>query len=280
MLHVGLDLSRTRLDVHAMNEAGTPVLVTTAAPDAGGLASLVARVGEFGQPVAAAIESMTGARFVHDQLELRGWEVEVADAGLGQRARAAGGQDRSHRRLGARRAVSPRPGAGNLAAGSGGACRAGTRPLAAAPGAPPHRAEEPHPRHAADLRPPVSGRRPVRRRRPAAAGRPAPARAVGGRRGRRAGSHRRPRRADQRLRGGAAHLRRRPPVRAAADDRAGHRAGAGGSPSPPRSATSPGFPRRRSWSATPGCARRSTSPAARTTGTRWPRTDRSTCAGR
>ena len=80
MLHVGLDLSRTRLDVHAMNEAGTPVLVTTAAPDAGGLASLVARVGEFGQPVAAAIESMTGARFVHDQLELRGWEVEVADA--------------------------------------------------------------------------------------------------------------------------------------------------------------------------------------------------------
>ena len=39
MLHVGLDLSRTRLDVHAMNEAGTPVLVTTAAPDAGGLAS-------------------------------------------------------------------------------------------------------------------------------------------------------------------------------------------------------------------------------------------------
>ena len=80
MLHVGLDLSRTRLDVHAMNEAGTPVLVTTAAPDVGGLASLVARVGESGQPVAAAIESMTGARFVHDQLELRGWEVAIADA--------------------------------------------------------------------------------------------------------------------------------------------------------------------------------------------------------
>jgi transposase len=154
MLHVGLDLSRTRLDVQAMNEAGTPVLVTTAAPDAGGLAWLVARVGEFGQPVAAAIESMTGARFVHDQLELRGWAVEVADAGLGQRARAAGGQDRSHRRRGARRAVWPRPGAGDLAAGSGGAGRAGTRPLAAAPGAPPHRAEQPHPRHAADLRPP------------------------------------------------------------------------------------------------------------------------------
>src|SRR3712207_7893939 len=80
MLHVGLDLSRTRLDVHAMNEAGAPIAVTTAAPDAGGLASLAHRLGEFGQPVTAVIESMTGARFVHDQLELRGWEVEVADA--------------------------------------------------------------------------------------------------------------------------------------------------------------------------------------------------------
>src|ERR671911_1188633 len=80
MLHVGLDLSRTRLDVHVMNETGAPVLVTTAAPDSGGLASLASRVGEFGQPVTAAIESMTGARFVHDQLELRGWQVEIADA--------------------------------------------------------------------------------------------------------------------------------------------------------------------------------------------------------
>src|SRR3954467_12263005 len=80
MLHVGLDLSRTRLDVHVMDEAGAPVLVTTAAPDAGGVGSLVSRVGEFGQPVTAAIESMTGARFVHDQLELRGWQVQIADA--------------------------------------------------------------------------------------------------------------------------------------------------------------------------------------------------------
>src|SRR4051812_9600898 len=80
MLHVGLDLSRTRLDVHVMDQAGVPVAVTTAAPDAGGLASLAHRVGEFGQPVTAAIESMNGARFVHDQLELRGWSVEIADA--------------------------------------------------------------------------------------------------------------------------------------------------------------------------------------------------------
>jgi transposase len=80
MLHVGLDLSRTRVDVHAMDEAGTSVLVTRAAPDAGGLASLVDRLGELGQPVTAVIESMNGARFVHDQLELLGWSVEIADA--------------------------------------------------------------------------------------------------------------------------------------------------------------------------------------------------------
>ena len=80
MLHVGLDLSRPRLDVHAMDETGTSVAVTTAVPDAGGLASLATRLSEFGQPVAAVIESMNGARFVHDQLELRGWTVEIADA--------------------------------------------------------------------------------------------------------------------------------------------------------------------------------------------------------
>src|SRR3954463_4028572 len=31
-------------------------------------------------PVRAAIESMNGARFVHDRLERLGWEVEIADA--------------------------------------------------------------------------------------------------------------------------------------------------------------------------------------------------------
>jgi transposase len=80
MLHVGLDLSRTRLDVHVMDEAGAPLAVTTAAPDAGGLASLAHRVGELGGPVSAAIESMNGARFVHDRLELAGWDVQIADA--------------------------------------------------------------------------------------------------------------------------------------------------------------------------------------------------------
>ena len=63
-----------------MDEAGAPVAVTTAVPDAGGLVSLADRLAGFGQPVAAVIESMNGARFVHDQLELRGWRVEIADA--------------------------------------------------------------------------------------------------------------------------------------------------------------------------------------------------------
>jgi len=80
MLHVGLDLSRTRVDVHAMNESGTSLMVVKALPDAGGLASLVERLAVLGEPVCAAIESMNGARFVHDELERAGWCVEIADA--------------------------------------------------------------------------------------------------------------------------------------------------------------------------------------------------------
>jgi len=80
MVHVGLDLSRTRLDVHVMDEAGAALAITTAAPDRGGLAVLASRIDGFGGPVYAAIESMNGARFVHDQLELAGWQVEIADA--------------------------------------------------------------------------------------------------------------------------------------------------------------------------------------------------------
>jgi transposase len=80
MLYAGLDLSRQRLDVHLMNQVGEPVQVTTAPPDTDGLRGLVRQTARFGQPVLAVIESMNGARFVHDQLELAGWEVEIADA--------------------------------------------------------------------------------------------------------------------------------------------------------------------------------------------------------
>jgi transposase len=80
MLHAGLDLSRRRLDFHLLDDAGETVEVGAAPPDADGLRGLATRLSRHQQPLRAAIESMTGARFVHDQLELYGWEVEIADA--------------------------------------------------------------------------------------------------------------------------------------------------------------------------------------------------------
>lgn len=79
-LHAGLDLSRQRLDVCVLDEAGSRLVVTQCPPDADGLRYLVAEVGRFDLPVQAVIESMNGARFVHDTLELHGWDVEIADA--------------------------------------------------------------------------------------------------------------------------------------------------------------------------------------------------------
>ena len=78
MLHAGLDLSRRRLDVWLVDEAGELVDHTAAPPDSDGLQHLAARLR--GAPVRAVIESMTGARFIHDPLEELGWEALVADA--------------------------------------------------------------------------------------------------------------------------------------------------------------------------------------------------------
>ena len=80
MLYAGLDLSRQRLDVHLLDEDGRTAEVIAVRPDADALRTLVASVGRHGQAVTAAIESMNGARFVHDQLELAGWDVAIADA--------------------------------------------------------------------------------------------------------------------------------------------------------------------------------------------------------
>jgi transposase len=49
-------------------------------PDLDALRGLADRVGRYRQSVRAVIESMNGARFVHDSLEELGWEVLVADA--------------------------------------------------------------------------------------------------------------------------------------------------------------------------------------------------------
>lgn len=80
MLYAGLDLSRKRVDVHVLREDGSTALVSAASPDADALRTLVWRVSREGQPVRATIESMNGARFVHDVLEFAGWEVLIADA--------------------------------------------------------------------------------------------------------------------------------------------------------------------------------------------------------
>jgi len=80
MLYAGLDLSRKRLDFHLLDRQGATVEAGACPPDADGLAGLNRRLASYGQPVQAAIESMTGARFVHDELEGWGWEVEIADA--------------------------------------------------------------------------------------------------------------------------------------------------------------------------------------------------------
>ena len=81
MLYVGLDLSRKRLDWSALADDGELIGRGASPPDRDGLVHLVREVGrEHGGPVLAAIESMTGARFVHDQLELAGWDVRIADA--------------------------------------------------------------------------------------------------------------------------------------------------------------------------------------------------------
>jgi transposase len=81
MLHAGLDLSRRKLDVCLLSECGKHLDQLAVPPDVEGLRALARRIDEVhGEPVCAVIESMTGARLVHDTLEACGWSVEIADA--------------------------------------------------------------------------------------------------------------------------------------------------------------------------------------------------------
>jgi transposase len=82
MLHAGLDLSRRRLDYCLLRGDGVVVETGAASPDGDGLRGLARAVAlrHGPQSVAAVIESMNGARFVHDTLERCGWDVQVADA--------------------------------------------------------------------------------------------------------------------------------------------------------------------------------------------------------
>jgi hypothetical protein len=80
MLYAGLDLSRQKLDVHVLDEEGRTVDLLAVRPDADALHTLAERIARHGQPIEATIESMNGARFVHDTWERCGWDVVIADA--------------------------------------------------------------------------------------------------------------------------------------------------------------------------------------------------------
>jgi hypothetical protein len=81
MLHAGLDLSRKKLDVCLLSDHGEHLDQLAVPPDVDSLSRLARRIEEVHrEPVCAVVESMTGARLVHDTLEAEGWEVEIADA--------------------------------------------------------------------------------------------------------------------------------------------------------------------------------------------------------
>jgi transposase len=80
VLHVGLDLSRKRVDVCLISGEGEPIDNFAAPADRDGLYGLTRRVAVYEQPVRGVVESMNGARFVHDELVAHGWEVLIADA--------------------------------------------------------------------------------------------------------------------------------------------------------------------------------------------------------
>jgi transposase len=81
MLHAGLDLSRRRLDVCLFSDRGDHLDQLAIPPDVDSLRRLARRIDEVHrEPVCAVVESMTGARLIHDTLEREGWAVEIADA--------------------------------------------------------------------------------------------------------------------------------------------------------------------------------------------------------
>jgi len=136
MLYAGLDLSRKRLDIHLLDGEGEAVDVGAAPPDGDGLLGLTRRLDRRREPILAAIESMNGARFVHDRLELAGWQVEIAD---GQKVKA------SHcwpaRPTGSTPGYWPSSLAASWCRQCGCPTRVCARTLATAPGAPPLESE-------------------------------------------------------------------------------------------------------------------------------------------
>jgi transposase len=280
ILHVGLDLSRRRLDVHVLDEPGETVSVTTAPPDRDGLAHLVREIDLLGGGrVLAAIESMNGDRSVHDALELLDWEVEIADAykvkGLAPVACKTDRIDAWVLAELSRRELVPAIWLLD----------------------PDVRAERERARYRIHL---VRHRTMFKNRVHAAAvafGKPCPVSdlfSVGGRELlERLGLHESWNANLEAALGQIDHLGEEihacelssgpwgqpTPTCRCSPVRRGS-AGCWATPSPRRSATSAASRARRSWSATPACAHGCTSPAAAITAAHWPRTGPSTCAGR
>ena len=82
MLHAGLDLSRKKLDICLLSEEGEHLDQLVVPPDVDSLKTLARRIDEVhGGPVCAIVESMTGARLVHDTLV--GAKQEPSDCASG-----------------------------------------------------------------------------------------------------------------------------------------------------------------------------------------------------
>ena len=91
MLHAGLDLSRKKVDVCLHYEHGEHLDQLAVPPDVDSLRRLARRIEEVHrQSVCAVIESMSGARIVHDTLEHEGWSGRDRRRPEGQGTRAPG----------------------------------------------------------------------------------------------------------------------------------------------------------------------------------------------
>jgi transposase len=105
--------------------------------------------------------SMNGARLVHDQLELAGFKVAIADA---QKVKGLAPLACTTDRIEAwvlPRALPPRPGPRDLAAHPRVRAERERARFRLHLGRPPDRAQQPHPGHPAGLRQAVSGQRPA-----------------------------------------------------------------------------------------------------------------------
>ena len=130
MLHAGFDLSRKKLDICLLSERGEHLDQLVVPPDVDSLRRLARRIDEVhAEPVSAVIESMTGARLVHDTLEAEGWAVEIADAQKVKGLAPLGLQDRRDRLPRSSRRCQPaRPCAGDLASRPDGSERSASSP--------------------------------------------------------------------------------------------------------------------------------------------------------